>query len=92
MLKLGFITYVTRGSTFNDKIGKKPFNLRVCVKYRITEIKLFFCIFGDRDGNSIMGIKQKKKKKKKFLISYDKAILSLWGKFEGLMMDPKDLL
>ena len=38
----------------------------------VTEMFLFFCIFdvGGRDGDSIMGIK------KKFLISYDKAILS----------------
>ena len=39
---------------------------------RITEIFLFFYIFGDRDGDSIVGIKQKT-----FSISYDKAILSL---------------
>ena len=31
----------------------------VLVKYRITEMFLFFCIFGDRDGDSIVGIKQK---------------------------------
>ena len=62
MLKLGFITNVMRWSTFNDKIGKKPFNLRGRVKYRITEIFLFFCISGDRDGASTVGIKQKKKK------------------------------
>ena len=34
MLKLGFITNVLRWSTFNDKIGKTPFNLLVRVKYR----------------------------------------------------------
>ena len=45
MLKLGFITNAPRWSTYNDKIGKTPFNLRVCVKYRITETFLFFCIF-----------------------------------------------
>ena len=60
MLKLGFITNVQRWSTFNDKIGKTPFNLRVRVKYRITEMFLFFCIFGDSDGDSIVGIKQEK--------------------------------
>ena len=44
------------------ELGKKPLNLHVtCVKYRITEMFLFFCIFGDRDGDSIVGIKQKKK-------------------------------
>ena len=47
------------------------------MKYRITEIFLFFCIFGDRDGDSIVGIKQKKKG---------------GGKFGGSMMDPKDPL
>ena len=31
MLKLGFITNVLRWSTFNDKIGKTPFKLRVRV-------------------------------------------------------------
>ena len=65
------------GPLLMTKLEKKPFNLSVRVKYRITEIFLFFCIFGDRDGASIVGIKQKKKKKKKLLISYDKAILSL---------------
>ena len=72
MLKLGFITNVPRWSTFNDKIGKVTFNLRLRVRYRITEVFLFFCIFGDRDGDSIVGIKQEK-----VLISYNKAILSL---------------
>ena len=50
MLKLGFITNVPRWSTFNDKIGKTPFNLRVSVKYRITDMFLVFCMFGDRDS------------------------------------------
>ena len=72
MLKLGFITNVPRWSTFSDKIGKVIFNLRLRVRYRITEVFLFFCIFGDRDGDSIVGIKQEK-----VLISYNKAILSL---------------
>ena len=35
------------------------------MKYRITEIFLFFCIFGDRDGDSIVGIKQKNKQTNK---------------------------
>ena len=60
MLKLGFITNVPRWSTFNDKIGKTTYNLRVRVRYRITEMLLFFCIFRDRDGDSIVGIKQEK--------------------------------
>ena len=71
MLKLGFVTNEPRWSTFNDKIGNVTFNLRVRVKYRITEMFLFFCIFRDRDGDSIVGIKQER-----LLISYDKAILS----------------
>ena len=58
MLKLGFITNVPRWSTFSDKIGKVTFNLRLRVRYRITEVFLFFCIFSDRDGDSIVGIKQ----------------------------------
>ena len=60
MLKLGFITNVPRWSTFNDKYGNVTFNLRVRVKYRITEMFLFFCIFRDRDGDSIVEIKQEK--------------------------------
>ena len=60
MLKLGFITNVPRWSTFNNKIGNVTSNLRVRVKYRITEMFLFFCIFCDRDGDSIMEIKQEK--------------------------------
>ena len=72
MLKLGFITNVPRWSTFNNKIGKVTFNLRLRVRYIITEVFLFFCIFSDRDGDSIVGIKQEK-----VLISYNKAILSL---------------
>ena len=55
------------GPLFNDKIGKTPFNLRVreiCVRYRITQMFLFFCILGDRDGDSIVAISEKK-----FLIS-----------------------
>ena len=48
MLKLSFITNVSRWSTFNDKIGNVTFNLRVHVKYRITTMFLFFCIFRDR--------------------------------------------
>ena len=39
---------------------KKTAILRVRVKYRTTEMFLFFCIFGDRDGDSIVGIKQEK--------------------------------
>ena len=44
----------------------------VCVWNTVTEMFLFFFIFGvgGRDGDSVVGIK------KKFLISYDKAILS----------------
>ena len=61
-----------RWSTFNDKMEKVTFNLRLRVRYRITEVFLFFCIFGDRDGDSIVGIKQEK-----VLISYNKAIVSL---------------
>ena len=48
------------GPLFNDKIGKTPFNLRVRVRYRITQMFLFFCIFGDRDGDSIVVIKREK--------------------------------
>ena len=61
MLKLGFITNVMRWPTFNDKIGRKPFNLRVRVKYITSEIFLFFCIFGDRDGEIISWELSKKK-------------------------------
>ena len=61
MLKLGFITNVPRWSTFNDKIGNVSFNLRVSVKYSITEKFLFFCIFRERVGDSIVEIKQEKK-------------------------------
>ena len=60
MLKLGFITNVSRWSTFNDKNGNVTFNLRLRVKYRITEMFLFFCIFRDRGGDSIVEIKQEK--------------------------------
>ena len=48
-----------RWSTFNDKIGKTPFNLRVRVS-TVTEMFLVFCIFGGRDGDSIVGIRQEK--------------------------------
>ena len=59
------------GPLLMTKLEKTPFSLRVRVKYRITEMFLCFCIFGDRDGDSIVGFKQEK-----VLISY-KAILSL---------------
>ena len=73
MLKLSFITNVPRWSTFNDKIGNVTFNLRVRVKHRIPDMFLFFCIFRDRDGDSIV---ENKQEKNIILISYDKAILS----------------
>ena len=43
--------------------GKKVISLHVGlrVKYRKTEMFLFFCIFGDRDEDSIVGIKKEKK-------------------------------
>ena len=34
--------------------------LKNWVRYRITQIFLFICIFGDRDGDSIVGIKREK--------------------------------
>ena len=41
--------------------GKKtPFNLGVRVKYRITEMLFFFCIFGNRDVYSVVENEQKK--------------------------------
>ena len=46
------------GPLFYDKVRNVTFNLRVRVKYRITEMFLFFCIFRDRDGDSIVEIKQ----------------------------------
>ena len=44
--------------------GKKVISLHVGlrVKYRKTEMFLFFCIFGDRDEDSIVGIKKERKK------------------------------
>ena len=60
--KLGFITNEPRWSTFNDKIGKKkktPFNLHVRVRYRDNSC-FCFSVFGDRDGDSIAGIKREK--------------------------------
>ena len=35
------------------ELEKTPFNLRVRVRYRIglTQMFLFFCTFGDRDGD-----------------------------------------
>ena len=55
-----------------------PFHLSWQFCRTITEMFLFFCIFGERDEDSILGIKQKQ-----FLISYDKAILSHRASFEG---------
>ena len=44
MLKLGFITNVPRWSTFNDKIGKVTFNLRVRVKLgQTTQYVMLLC-------------------------------------------------
>ena len=42
------------------KLEKSIF-LRVRVKNRITEMFLIFCIFGDRDEDSIVGIKHKQR-------------------------------
>ena len=43
--------------------GEKVISLHVGlrVKYRKTEMFLFFCIFGDRDEDSIVGIKKERK-------------------------------
>ena len=45
------------------KLGGKVISLHVGlrVKYRKTEMFLFFCIFGDRDEDSIVGIKKERK-------------------------------
>ena len=72
MLKLGFITNVPRWSTFSDKIEKVTFNLRLRVRYRITEVFLFSVYLVTE-----MEILSWELSKKKFLISYNKAILSL---------------
>ena len=67
---------------------KNTIFLRVRVKYRITDFFLLFCIFGDRDEDSMVGITQKN-----ILISYNEAILSLSGaSYMVSMLDPKDLL
>ena len=67
--------------------GKKVISLHVGlrVKYRKTEMFLFFCIFGDRDEDSI-------KKERKTLISCH--LVTLGCRFRVsiyTMMDPKDL-
>ena len=71
--------------------GEKVISLHVGlrVKYRKTEMFLFFCIFGDRDEDSIVGIK----KERKTLISCH--LVTLGCRFRVsiyAMMDPKDLL
>ena len=45
------------------KLGGKSISLHVGlrVKYRKTEMFLFFCIFGDRDEDAIVGIKKERK-------------------------------
>ena len=66
-----YITNEPRWSTFNDKIGKTPFNLCVRVRYRITQMFFVFLYLVTE-----MEILLWELSEKKFLISYDKAILS----------------
>ena len=74
--------------------GGKVISLHVGlrVKYRKTEMFLFFCIFGDRDENSIVGIKKERKKERKTLISCHLVTLGQVLGCRYAMMDPKDLL
>ena len=76
--KLGFIRNEPRWSTFNDKIGKTSFNLRVRVRYRITQMFFFFFFLYLVTEMEILSWEFSKKK---FLISYDKAILSHLASF-----------
>ena len=71
-------------------LGGKSISLHVGlrVKYRKTEMFLFFCIFGDRDEDSIVGIK----KERKTLISCRLVTLGQVLGCRYAMMDPKDLL
>ena len=64
------LTNEPRWSTFNDTIGKTPFNLRVRVRYRVTQMFLLYILVTE------MEILSWELSEKKFLISYDKAILS----------------
>ena len=58
------------------------------VKYRKTEMFLFFCIFRDRDEDSIVGIN----KERKTLISCHLVTLGQVLGCQYAIMDPKDLL
>ena len=61
------------GSLLIKKIGKTPLNLRVRVRYRIIQMFLFlFFVYLVTE----MEILSWELSEKKFLISYDKAILS----------------